>query len=54
MAFRGVPGRVGEVNNHFGKLREDKTQGPANMDPRVLREVAEKISVTLTDGISVI
>ena len=40
---------VEEVKEQLGNLRVDKAPGPDNMQPRVLREVAEKVSEMLTD-----
>ena len=40
---------VEEVKEQRGNLRVDKAPGPDNMQPRVLREVAEQVSEMLTD-----
>ena len=40
---------VEEVKEQLGNLRVDKAPGPDNMQPRVLREVAEQVSEMLTD-----
>ena len=40
---------VEEVKEQLGNQREDKAPGPDNMQPRVLREVAEQVSEMLTD-----
>ena len=41
--------RVGGVKKQLRKLKQDKAPGPENVHPRVLREVAQWISVILTD-----
>ena len=38
-----------EVKEQRGNQREDEAPGPDNMQPRVLREVAEQVSEMLTD-----
>ena len=38
-----------EIKEQQGNLRVDKAPGPDNMQPRVLREVAEQVSEMLMD-----
>ena len=38
-----------EVKKQLGNLRVDLVPGPDNIQPRVLREVAEQVSEMLTD-----
>ena len=40
---------VEEVKEQLGNVRVDKAPGPDNMEPRVLREVAEQVSELLTN-----
>ena len=39
-----------EVKEQRGNVRVDKAPGPDNIQPRVLREVAEQVSEVLADS----